>query len=682
MRERPLLTSIWRQLNQNKTTTNNYNYSTYPSSTQVNTSQSPPSITKTTTDSRGEDVKDIHSREKERDPVDEKLVVDKPIKQVQIDDASLLNTKSKQDETDWSSDLTRAISRNKFLIKFREIDTPRERESSTGISLSPEPTATSISEELPKEEAPRVKVSRFEEKQEDHSSQQSPSLINESNLVLVPEIEMRILEKEPELGDSQINDASRTELATKGECVPATKQPKLRTRTHKPPTPPIVDQGIQSTSIQIPTKLQAEAEARARKAANQDKGSPPIKSAGALVKVANNESSSVKSTLTKQPLVDSKLVPLNESQVPIAKTAKCEPVTTEHSNGSAISSPANTPRTTTTNLEAPGDNRSKQISVDQAESKSPDEENSEKTMPSNKNKNNQRNIKLKLKPVKKEKVPDDHSKQQDTMTSKKKQDPYKEPTEESERAQTSPQTPKSPSSKPRTKRLMKNRRGSKAKGSDDLENTGDQSKSTDGTIERMHPTSPEAVTDQRESIKFACEKTEIDENKRPIEVNKCLPLAERKEATNKIKVPSPSDDTLGTKEKIDQNKSSRSATEDIASPTTKQQSQLQNPPSRIRFREYNLDDFNFLSVLGHGGWGFVILADLKEHDACFAVKCIKKITIVEDDDYESILIERKVLTLGNINPFICKLFCTFETEVSCPTIHLSIGRLSIERNHY
>lgn len=83
---------------------------------------------------------------------------------------------------------------------------------------------------------------------------------------------------------------------------------------------------------------------------------------------------------------------------------------------------------------------------------------------------------------------------------------------------------------------------------------------------------------------------------------------------------------------------------------------------RIRCRAYNHDDFNFLTVLGHGGWGFVILAELKGHEACFAVKCIKKITIVEDDDYDSIMIERKVLTLGNLHPFICKLFCTFETE--------------------
>lgn len=30
-----------------------------------------------------------------------------------------------------------------------------------------------------------------------------------------------------------------------------------------------------------------------------------------------------------------------------------------------------------------------------------------------------------------------------------------------------------------------------------------------------------------------------------------------------------------------------------------------NANRRIRFREYHIEDFNFLSVLGHGGWGFV-----------------------------------------------------------------------------
>lgn len=76
------------------------------------------------------------------------------------------------------------------------------------------------------------------------------------------------------------------------------------------------------------------------------------------------------------------------------------------------------------------------------------------------------------------------------------------------------------------------------------------------------------------------------------------------------------------------------------------------------------------------------MAELKEHDACFAVKCIKKITIVEDDDFDSIMIERKVLSLGNVHPFICKLFCTFETEVSSILSLLVLYRSNGDTNRY
>ncbi|XP_075677336.1 uncharacterized protein LOC113795898 isoform X2 [Dermatophagoides pteronyssinus] len=61
----------------------------------------------------------------------------------------------------------------------------------------------------------------------------------------------------------------------------------------------------------------------------------------------------------------------------------------------------------------------------------------------------------------------------------------------------------------------------------------------------------------------------------------------------------------------------------------------QRRQQRIRFREYCIDDFRFLTVLGRGSF---------------------------DDDVESIMIERKVLALGTSHPFICKLFCTFQTE--------------------
>ncbi len=41
--------------------------------------------------------------------------------------------------------------------------------------------------------------------------------------------------------------------------------------------------------------------------------------------------------------------------------------------------------------------------------------------------------------------------------------------------------------------------------------------------------------------------------------------------------------------------------------------------------------------------------------------------MLEDDDIECTLIERKVLALGCKHPFICHLFCTFQTEVRSMT---------------
>lgn len=57
------------------------------------------------------------------------------------------------------------------------------------------------------------------------------------------------------------------------------------------------------------------------------------------------------------------------------------------------------------------------------------------------------------------------------------------------------------------------------------------------------------------------------------------------------------------------------------------------------------------------------MAKLCDFDAFFAIKALKKKTVIEDDDIESIMIERKVLAYGSNYPFICKLFCTFQNEV-------------------
>lgn len=60
----------------------------------------------------------------------------------------------------------------------------------------------------------------------------------------------------------------------------------------------------------------------------------------------------------------------------------------------------------------------------------------------------------------------------------------------------------------------------------------------------------------------------------------------------------------------------------------------------------------------------VMLAELKGTGSYFAIKCLKKDVVLEDDDVECTMIERKVLALGTKHPYLCHLFCTFQTEVN------------------
>ncbi|XP_046383813.1 putative protein kinase C delta type homolog [Ischnura elegans] len=87
-----------------------------------------------------------------------------------------------------------------------------------------------------------------------------------------------------------------------------------------------------------------------------------------------------------------------------------------------------------------------------------------------------------------------------------------------------------------------------------------------------------------------------------------------------------------------------------------------SPPatSLPHFRKYNVSDFRFLKVLGKGTFGKVLLAELRRK--YYAVKVLQKDVVLEDDDVECTLVERKVLALGTRHPLLCHLFCTFQTK--------------------
>ncbi|XP_037088828.1 putative protein kinase C delta type homolog [Pollicipes pollicipes] len=87
-----------------------------------------------------------------------------------------------------------------------------------------------------------------------------------------------------------------------------------------------------------------------------------------------------------------------------------------------------------------------------------------------------------------------------------------------------------------------------------------------------------------------------------------------------------------------------------------------DPPPAALEPQFNIDDFQMLKVLGKGSFGKVMLAEMKGSHHTFAIKCLKKDVVLDDDDVECTMIERNVLALGTQHPFLCHLFCTFQSS--------------------
>ena len=106
-----------------------------------------------------------------------------------------------------------------------------------------------------------------------------------------------------------------------------------------------------------------------------------------------------------------------------------------------------------------------------------------------------------------------------------------------------------------------------------------------------------------------------------------------------------------------------------------------------------MDQFNFLATIGKGIFAKVMLAESKINHQLYAVKILKKESMIQNNEVKGSRIEKSVLMKAreHDHPFIAGLISTFHTETRlffiieyCPggdlSYHIQRGQFGVARS--
>ncbi|KAG0234431.1 Serine/threonine kinase [Actinomortierella wolfii] len=99
----------------------------------------------------------------------------------------------------------------------------------------------------------------------------------------------------------------------------------------------------------------------------------------------------------------------------------------------------------------------------------------------------------------------------------------------------------------------------------------------------------------------------------------------------------------------------------VQPPSLKIVNKQSNKASKVR---YGMDDFHFIAVLGKGNFGKVMLAEEKKTGELFAIKALKKESIVKQDEVESARSEKRIFQVATKerHPFLTTMHACFQTD--------------------